>query len=381
MKKLLIVNSFYTPTVVGGAEVSTQLLAEGLLSKYRVVILTTGPQRKGVIKEKINGIEVYRIPCLNFYWPANKKNRNVIIKLFWHLLNLINPLQFLLIKKLLSDISPNIVHTQNLSGVGTYIWCLSKKSKIYTVHTIRDYSLLAPVKNSIVNKMFSYINKKRSENVDYVVGISQFILEKHKKSGFFPNSQEKVIHNIVNSKRYPRRQRVEGAPLVIGYFGQLEEIKGILILVKAIRSINPKIVSKLIICGSGELENDLQVEANKDSRIDFKGKLDLQSVYKLMAEVDLTIVPSLWEEPFGRVIIESYNQGTPVIAGNIGGIPEVVSNSSFLMPNVNENYIREFIERFYYLKSDQYQNIVKESYNASEKYQDNISMYLNIYPE
>jgi len=381
MKKLLIVNSFYAPTVIGGAEVSTQLLAEGLLKKYRVVVLTTGPQRKNVIKENINGVEVYRIPCLNIYWPLNKKNRSIIIKLFWHLLNLINPLQFLLIKKLLSEINPDIVHTQNLSGIGTYIWGLSKKSKIYTVHTIRDYSLLTPVKNNIINKMFFYINKKRSENVDYVVGISRFILEKHTKNGFFPNSQEQVIHNIVNSERYQRRQRVEGAPLVIGYFGQLEEIKGIQILVKALRSINPKIVSKLIICGSGELENDLQNEANKDLRIDLKGKLDLQSVYRLMAEVDITIVPSLWEEPFGRVIIESYNQGTPVIAGNIGGIPEVVSNSSFLMPNVNENYIIKFIERFYYLKSDQYQKIVEESYNASEKYRDNISMYLNIYPE
>lgn len=74
--------------------------------------------------------------------------------MFWHLLNLINPLQFLLIKKLLSEINPDIVHTQNLSGIGTYIWGLSKKSKIYTVHTIRDYSLLTPVKNNIINKMF-----------------------------------------------------------------------------------------------------------------------------------------------------------------------------------------------------------------------------------
>ena len=38
------------------------------------------------------------------------------------------------------------------------------------------------------------------------------------------------------------------------------------------------------------------------------------------------IVPSIWYEPFGLVIIESLNRGMPVIASKIGAIPEIITN-------------------------------------------------------
>ena len=53
-KKILIVNSFYFPTIVGGAEISTQLLAEGLSADYEVHVLTTGKQKKEVFTVQTN---------------------------------------------------------------------------------------------------------------------------------------------------------------------------------------------------------------------------------------------------------------------------------------------------------------------------------------
>lgn len=52
-------------------------------------------------------------------------------------------------------------------------------------------------------------------------------------------------------------------------------------------------------------------------------------------KVDFLVVPSIWEEPFGRVIVESFSSNTPVIASNIGGIPEIFHcNKQFLFePN------------------------------------------------
>ncbi|MEB9515624.1 glycoside hydrolase, partial [Bacillus cereus] len=69
MQKILIVNSFYYPDIRGGAEISTQLLAEDLSKNHEVFVLTTGKNRDEIIKEEINNVKVYRLPCKNIYWP------------------------------------------------------------------------------------------------------------------------------------------------------------------------------------------------------------------------------------------------------------------------------------------------------------------------
>ena len=40
---------------------------------------------------------------------------------------------------------------------------------------------------------------------------------------------------------------------------------------------------------------------------------------------DVVVVPSLWEEPFGRVVIEAMVTGRPVLASRSGGIPEILT--------------------------------------------------------
>ena len=43
----------------------------------------------------------------------------------------------------------------------------------------------------------------------------------------------------------------------------------------------------------------------------------------------LTVVPSLWQEPFSRVVIESLSYGTPVIVTNSGGLPEAIVDGQY----------------------------------------------------
>lgn len=379
MKKILIVNSYYAPTIVGGAEVSTQLLAEGLTKHYQVYVLTTGSQKSGIQKEEKNGVKIYRIPCMNLYWPAEQRDRSNLMKLGWHFINTFNIKQYKLLKKLLVEIRPDIMHTQNLNGVGTYIWGIAKKLGIITIHTTRDYALFEPVKIQFINKILLHFNKRRSKYVDYVVGISEFILNKHKEKNIFPYSKESVVHNIVNAMRCERKPRKVGSPLIIGYFGQLSEKKGVHLLTQAIGLLSKDIVSKLVICGTGELEAKLRKQTEKDERIIFRGRLSLTEVNEQMANVDLTIVPSLWDEPFGRVIIESYNQGTPVLAFHVGGIPEVIYDKGWLLASQKANSIAEKIQSIQKQTESDFMNDINDCYNASEQYKDNINQYLEIY--
>jgi glycosyltransferase involved in cell wall biosynthesis len=57
--------------------------------------------------------------------------------------------------------------------------------------------------------------------------------------------------------------------------------------------------------------------------VDFLGYIaNIVSIYQIS---DVTVLPSVWSEPFGRTIIESMACGTPVVASRTGGIPEILT--------------------------------------------------------
>ena len=68
-----------------------------------------------------------------------------------------------------------------------------------------------------------------------------------------------------------------------------------------------------------QLVSDLKIS----EKVIFLGHLD--EPLKLYQASDVTVLPSIYPEPFGRSIIESMACGVPVLASNIGGIPEILS--------------------------------------------------------
>lgn len=121
---------------------------------------------------------------------------------------------------------------------------------------------------------------------------------------------------------------------VISYAGRLDKMKGLETLIKAFSLVRKSgnnarllIAGKPVVHSSPEegeeykrslkqLVTDLGVE----KYVDFIGHItNTTSLYQVS---DVTVLPSLWSEPFGRSIIESMACGTPVVASRIGGIPE-----------------------------------------------------------
>jgi len=363
--KIVIIGSLYAPHIVGGAEVSTQILAEALASEAEVHMVTLGPQKRseGVRKERIAGVTVHRLPHHNLYWLGDSKGRGTLPRTIRRLVDLYNPRLIGAVRELMQDIRPDLIHTQNLSGFGAAVWTAAPKSGTPIVHTLRDYSLLSPFSSPLNNpalaRLYAMTSGAFSRRVAAVVGISSHILRRHTDAGLFPNAERRVIPNAVEGEiAAPPGKRFDPGPLTIGYFGRIEPEKGVRELIDAVLPLPRDIVARVLVCGEGGQKAQLQELCARDDRFVFLGKVKPAEARRRMGEADVNFVPSIWEEPFGRVIIESYQVGTPVYAARVGGIPDAVWNpAEFLFPPGSAAAIRDKIVAFYAKPADEKRRI------------------------
>jgi glycosyltransferase involved in cell wall biosynthesis len=104
----------------------------------------------------------------------------------------------------------------------------------------------------------------------------------------------------------------------------LEKIKGVQTLIPIFRRYRK---AQLWIVGNGQHETVLRRMAAGCSNIRFLGHQSGERLRLLYEEAVATIVPSLWYEVFGIIILESLSRATPVIVRNIGGMPQIVGES------------------------------------------------------
>lgn len=392
-KTIAVAHSLYPPTIIGGAEISTQILAETLNHSYEVNVLTVGGHNDmKVLSERVNGISVSRLPYSNLYWYGDTSfKKNAFHKIGWRINDIYNVKQYHHALHLLKNSQVEILHTQNLPGLSLSIWKAAYDLNIPIVHTLRDFSLLSPINLEPYNKIYRLIVKKFSSYVTSIIGISNNVLENHLDAGLFKHATPYVVHNVVESSdstesvfqaKLERMAKKEA--LIVGYFGQLTSIKGISLLIKAVKELPINTVAELRIYGEGPERENLTYLAGSDSRIRFLGKLQQEEITAAMAEVDVTFVPSIWKEPFGRVIIESYLVGTPVFGSDIGGIPEVIYKPESFCFQVNcEKAIKVAIENFAELDLKQRKEISQAVHNHSRRFstKELLKKHVEIYNE
>lgn len=130
--------------------------------------------------------------------------------------------------------------------------------------------------------------------------------------------------------------------------GRLVEQKGHTHLIEAMPRLVKSISEiKLLWCGNGPLESSLKEQARQLGVLDhivFAGMLD--SVEPVLTPDCLMAHPSI-EEPFGIAILEGMRAGMPIVASNVGGIPEVLGDAGILIPHADPNAIAHAIEELH----------------------------------
>ena len=329
--RVAIFNSLYYPDIKGGAEISVKVLAESLqLLGHEVFVICSSDQPR---YRNIQGVHVLYLPPYNIYPFKDSRKKPFLLKVIWHLQDLLNALMIIRIWWVVRWLKPDILHTNNLAGLSIAPWIVGKALKIPVVHTIRDYQLLCIMQGSMFRneetcrrqclrcRLLSGQKRWLSGRVDYVVGNSRFVLDRHLRTGVFPSAKVRVIYNSYENPRQ-RRNRVIREKVRFGFIGRLDPLKGVDLLIDAFRAADIASVADLFIAGNGldAYVQDLKARA-ANMPVRFLGVAEAADFFD---EVDVVIVPSLWEEPLSRVIFEAYAHGKPVLGSRRGGTPEIV---------------------------------------------------------
>ena len=331
--KNLFINTLYTPNLIGGIERAVQLLVESLAKEgHKIVVVSTAPER-GVRTATLNGVKVYYVGLKNFYWPFDERENYQALKPLAHVLDTYNPWMVREVTRILDEERPDLVHTNGLGGFSVLAWRRVEQRRLPLVHTLHDHYLLCPRstmfrkgrncdKQCAECRLYSLPRRRLSQRVDAVVGVSRYILERHLELGYFTATPEKrVIPNAYRAEPASLSAERQSPPVRFGYLGMLHPVKGIEKLLEAVGRLQEGAWS-LSVAGRGRTAYERDLRARyKTLGVEFLGHVDPENFFP---EIDVLVIPSLVRESFGRVIIESYAHGVPVIGANRGGISELV---------------------------------------------------------
>lgn len=363
--KILIVNIYYG--LFGGAEIIANNTFD-ILKKEGHDVYFWSCNKQPFINDKYDyikyftkyngGIKNYLKNPLKYYYNVNAKKD---------------------LAKFIALIKPDIIHIHNVQNLSSSIYEACRD--IATVRTIHDASIICP-KGTMINRI-NQICQNKCKNGNYkqcLFNICTGNIEsscRYTIKSYFDTRLYKYIDkfitpsnalrnaliasnigiketNSVTINNFLNNEELKTTPSYTnqGYFlyiGRLSKEKSVITLLQAMQDLPKEI--KLHIVGTGPEEDNLKKYAKENGLhnikfLGFKTGEDIKHEYQNCIS---TILPCNGFEIFGMTNIESFINGKPVIASNIGGIPEIVEDNvnGLLFEPANVEQLRECILKYW----------------------------------
>jgi glycosyltransferase involved in cell wall biosynthesis len=316
------------------------ILVHGLSYESRMTDLERRIIEAGVEEVKAQGVKVIPLPSmLRSIRPV--KDFRALFFLAW-----------LIFKE-----KPDIVHTHS-SKAGILGRLAAKIAGVpYIVHTPHGHVFYGHF-GILASKIFLWVERIFSKFTDRMVALTDGERNDYIKLSVCPPQRVFKIHSGVDLEQFmqPNGNRVEKKRslgldqngTVIGFVGWLLPIKGPAYLLKAMAHIWPEHpAASLVMVGKGELDVDLRTQAlkmNANGKVKFLGWRE--DVHEIIPIFDLLVLPSL-NEGMGRVLVEAMAAGKPVVASEVGGIPDLVKHgeTGYLVRPADERALANGIKK------------------------------------
>ncbi|MDZ7637929.1 MAG: N-acetyl-alpha-D-glucosaminyl L-malate synthase BshA [Bryobacterales bacterium] len=174
------------------------------------------------------------------------------------------------------------------------------------------------------DRSYFLITKFAIEQSDGVTAVSRNLCERMKEV-FSIEKPVRVIYNSVNLDLYKPRPHQNAEPLLV-HVSNFRPVKRVLDCVRVLAALRQRMPARLKMVGDGPDRGPaerLAQELGVADFVEFPGKCG--NIAATIAEADLLLLPSELEA-FGLVALEAMASGVPVVATDVGGIPEVVSH-------------------------------------------------------
>jgi len=323
---------------------------------FEVIVITAAPRSSGYRASKPveeDGVRVYRFFPRNLFFYGDDYRHSVPARFVWHIFDVFNIFSYFTIKQILLREQPDVVHTHNLKGIGYLIPLLVRRLDIHYAHTLHDVQLVTPSgiimkyhehdfpNNFFLTRWYERLNRWLFGSPSVLISPSKFLMNFYVERGFFKDSKKIILPNPVD--------RVGGEAHLFSqdpavcrfvYLGQIEEHKGVLLLIKTFRALVEESRApsanghdhadsggwKLTVAGSGSRFAQACVLAAGCPQISLRGRVGREELQSILREADVTVVPSLCYENSPTVIFESFAFGVPVLASAIEGVSELIQD-------------------------------------------------------
>lgn len=331
MRVLQIVN---VGVEAGGAEKSVRIIAEGLRARgHEALVLTTDHLLDGSRESFAD--EVVPAPrggaaarLSGYFWnrPAYARTRRIV-----------------------ADFRPDCVHLHTIGEFSPAVLAATRSvPTVLTLHGPEDWTLrllrwnLASASGGALSlpdrARYLYLRFMQRpaylfwlRRIDRIIAPSEyFAAAVRPDAGRVPI---RVLANGIEQPPEPAAGREEPAdPHLALYAGRLAKVKGVHILIEAVRKLHARGVEvRLDIVGDGEERARLEQQAADLVGADvvrFRGWQAPGSVSASMARAGAVVIPSLWPENFPTVALEALQLGRPLVVSRVGGLPELVGDDN-----------------------------------------------------
>lgn len=204
---------------------------------------------------------------------------------------------------------------------------------------------------------FNWIERHVLRRADGLVAFGRTVMDVAVTRGF-PRGRARIIPPGVDTDRFApdaaaradmrRSLGWSGDDPVVGFLGRFVPEKGVTQLTSALDRVRGP--WRALFVGAGPLEGDLRRWASAyRERVAIRTDVRHDEVPRWLNAMDVLAAPSqstpAWREQFGRMLIEAFACGVPVVASDSGEIPHVVGDSGLVVPERDQPAWTETLER------------------------------------